>query len=338
MNDEADTPKPFDDAPFDDAPFDGAPFDNVALPHEDELPPDHRSGFVTLVGKPNVGKSTLLNAWLGVKIMAVSAKPQTTRNRLLGILTRPDAQVIFVDTPGIHLPRTRLGEYMVETARRAVPDADVVLFMVDASEPPTRADQEVARVLEMTQDIPIVLVLNKIDLLAPEEAETHRAAYEALGEFVASVPVSALSGYNRDALLEETIAMLPPGPRYYPEDQLTDQQERFVAAELVRERALELLQQEVPHALAVMVQDFKRRENGMIFIAATIYTERESQKEIVIGRDGAMLKRIGREARVALEQFLETKVYLELWVKVRKNWRRDERFLRQLGYEPPRER
>ncbi len=319
-------------------PIDFELFDDADIPHPSELPPDHRSGFVALVGKPNVGKSTLLNAWLGVKIVAVSAKPQTTRNRLLGILTRPDAQAVFVDTPGIHLPRTRLGEYMVETARRAVPDADVVLFMVDASQPPTRADQEVARVLEGAQGVPVVLVLNKIDLLSPDEAEAHRAAYEALGTFTASVPISALSGHNRDELLEETIALLPPGPRYYPEDQITDQQERFVAAELIRERALELLQQEVPHALAVIVQDFKPRENGVVYISATIYTERDSQKGIVIGHDGAMLKRIGREARLALEQFLETKVYLELWVKVRKNWRRDERFLRQLGYEPPKER
>ena len=319
-------------------PIDFELFEDADIPHPSELPPDHRSGFVALVGKPNVGKSTLLNAWLGVKIVAVSAKPQTTRNRLLGILTRPDAQAVFVDTPGIHLPRTRLGEYMVETARRAVPDADVVLFMVDASQPPTRADQEVARVLEGAQGVPVVLVLNKIDLLSPDEAETHRAAYEALGTFTASVPISALSGHNRDELLEETIALLPPGPRYYPEDQITDQQERFVAAELIRERALELLQQEVPHALAVIVQDFKPRENGVVYISATIYTERDSQKGIVIGHDGAMLKRIGREARLALEQFLETKVYLELWVKVRKNWRRDERFLRQLGYEPPKER
>jgi len=309
-----------------DAP-DSALFDDTALP------PDHRSGFVALVGKPNVGKSTLLNAWLGYKVAAVSSKPQTTRNRLLGILTRPDAQVVFVDTPGIHLPRTRLGEYMVAEARRAVPDADVLLFMVDASEPPTRADQEVARLVREVPDTPIILVLNKVDLVPSEEAEAHRAAYEALGTFTASVPISALLGHNRDALLEETVALLPSGPRYYPEDQITDQQERFVAAELIRERALELLQQEVPHALAVVVQDFKERENGVVYIAATLYTERESQKGIVIGRDGAMLKRIGRDARLALEQFLEAKVYLELWVKVRKNWRRDERFLRQLGYE-----
>jgi GTP-binding protein Era len=192
--------------------------------------------------------------------------------------------------------------------------------------------------LEGIQDIPVILALNKIDLLLPEELEARRAAYEALGAFTASAPISALSGYNRDELLEETIALLPPGPRYYPEDQITDQQERFVAAELIRERALELLQQEVPHALAVIVQDFKLRESGVVYISATIYTERESQKGIVIGHEGAMLKRIGREARLALEQFLEARVYLDLWVKVRKNWRRDERFLRQLGYEPPKGR
>jgi len=305
---------------------------------QSRLPADHRSGFVALVGKPNVGKSTLLNAWLGQKVAAVSAKPQTTRNRLLGILSRPDAQVIFIDTPGIHLPRTRLGEYMVAEARRAVPDADVVLFMVDASEPPTRADQEVARVLAQAPDTPTLLVLNKVDLLSSEEVETRRTAYEALGSYVASVPISALTGHNRDALLERTIALLPPGPRYYPEDQVTDQQERFVAAELIRERALELLQQEVPHALAVVVDDFKPRENGVVYISATVYTERESQKGIVIGHDGAMLKRIGREARLALEEFLGTRVYLELRVKTRKNWRRDEQFLRQLGYEPPQRR
>lgn len=331
MSDDTDRPDLSDFEGFDE-------LEGGMLPHPEELPPDHRSGFVALVGKPNVGKSTLLNAWLGVKIMAVSAKPQTTRNRLLGILTRPDAQVVFVDTPGIHLPRTRLGEFMVETARRAVPDADVILFMVDASEPPDRADVEVARVLERAREMPVILVLNKSDLVSGPDAETHRAAYEALGEFTATVPISALTGLNRDELLEETIALLPPGPRYYPEDQLTDQQERFVAAELIRERALELLQHEVPHALAVIVQDFKERENGVVYISATIYTERESQKGIVIGRDGAMLKRIGREARQSLEEFLESKVYLELWVKVRKNWRRDERFLRQLGYAPPRER
>jgi len=303
---------------------------------QQELPPNHRSGFVTLAGKPNVGKSTLLNAWLDFRIAAVSPKPQTTRNRLLGILTRPDAQAIFVDTPGIHLPRTKLGEYMVATAKRAIPDADVVVFMVDISKPPSRADREIAGLLERLRGVPVVLAMNKVDLVPPKEIKTRRAAFEDLMTSDESLCVSALTGYNRRDLLEAIIARLPLGPRYYPEGQLTDQPERFIASELIREQVLRLLQQEVPHAVAVLVEDFKERANGTIYISATIYTEKASQKGIVIGRQGTMLKRIGRDARIALEQFLDHKVYLELWVKVRKNWRRNEGYLRQLGYAMPR--
>ncbi len=301
-----------------------------------ELPPDHRSGFVALAGKPNVGKSTLLNAWLGTKVAAVSPKPQTTRNRLLGILTRPDAQVIFVDTPGIHLPRTKLGTYMVKTAKDAIMDADVVLFIVDMSELPNQADREIANLLAGLEGVTTFLVMNKADLLSPEERADRRAAYEALGQFAASVEISALHGHNLDELLGLTISSLPYGPRYYPEDQITDQQERFVASELIREQILRLLEQEVPHAVAVMVQEFKERPNDIVYIAANIFVEKESQKGIVIGQNGRMLKRIGQEARLALEQFLGRRVYLDLWVKVRKNWRRDERYLRELGYVPPR--
>lgn len=296
-----------------------------------ELPPDHRSGFVALIGKPNVGKSTLLNAWLGERIAAVSAKPQTTRTRLLGILTRPDAQVIFVDTPGIHQPRTKLGEYMVKVARQAIPDADVVLFMVDASEPPTQADVAIAQMLARPSTPPVILALNKCDLLSPDELEARSMAYEALGRFVGVERISALLGKNLDKLLDLVIVHLPFGPRYYPEDQLTDQHERFIASELIREQAMELLQQEVPHALAVVVEEFKERPNNVLYIAATLYTEKESQKGIVIGRNGSMLKRIGSKAREALEPFFGRKVYLDLWVKVRKDWRRDERFLREVG-------
>lgn len=301
-----------------------------------ELPPDHRSGFVALVGKPNVGKSTLLNAWLGTKVAAVSPKPQTTRTRLLGILTRPDAQMIFVDTPGIHLPRTKLGAYMVKTAKDAIMDADVVLFIVDMSELPTQADREIANLLAGLEGVTTFLVMNKADLLSPEERADRRAAYETLGRFAASVEISALHGHNLDDLLGLTISSLPCGPRYYPEDQITDQQERFVASELIREQILRLLEQEVPHAVAVMVQEFKERPNDVVYIAANIFVEKESQRGIVIGQNGRMLKRIGQEARLALEQFLGRKVYLDLWVKVRKNWRRDERYLRELGYVPPR--
>jgi GTP-binding protein Era len=296
------------------------------------LPPGHRSGFVAVVGKPNVGKSTLVNAWMGVRLAAVSPKPQTTRNRLLGILTRGDAQVIFVDTPGIHQPRTALGEYMVAQARRAVPDADLALFMVDVSTSPDRADEEVARLVAGAVQIPAVLVMNKVDLLSDEERAERLAAYEALGQFDAVYAISALHGENLEALLAEVIGLLPEGPRFYPPDQLTDQQERFVAAEMIREQALHHLEQEVPHALAVVVQDFVERDDGLLSITANLYTERDSQKGIVIGRGGAMLKQIGTSAREALEAFFGCRVYLELWVKVRKNWRRDPKMLQQLGY------
>ncbi|MHB1294478.1 MAG: GTPase Era [Anaerolineae bacterium] len=302
----------------------------------EDLPPDHRSGFVALVGKPNVGKSTLLNAWLGQKVAAVSPKPQTTRNRLLGILTRPDAQAIFVDTPGIHLPRTKLGNYMVETAKQAIPDADVVLFLVDVSQPPDEADRQIAHLVAGAK-VPVVMVQNKIDLVPEGERAAKREAYAALGGFE-STAISALAGEDRDKLLERVIGMLPLGPRYYPEDQLTDQEERYVAAELVREQILKLLEQEVPHAIAVVVQDFKERSEDMLYISATIYTEKDSQKGIVIGAKGATLKRIGRDARIELERFFERKVYLELWVKVRKNWRRDDAQLRQFGYNLPDDR
>jgi GTP-binding protein Era len=308
---------------------------NVGAKHEatfdQELPPNHRSGFIALIGKPNVGKSTLLNAWLGERVAAVSAKPQTTRTRLLGILTRPDAQAIFVDTPGIHLPRTKLGEHMVKAAQEAIPDADVVLFLVDVSEPPTQADMAIARMLDGRPGPPVILVMNKADLPTSEELAAHRAAYEILGHFAGAECISALKGENLDGLLDLVISHLPPGPRYYPEDQVTDQQERFIASEMIREQALELLQQEVPHAVAVVVEEFKERPNDVLYIAATIYTERESQKGIVIGRGGSMLKRIGSKAREALEPFFGRKVYLELWVKVRKDWRSDEHFLREAG-------
>jgi GTPase len=311
---------------------------------QEELPPDHRSGFVAMVGKPNVGKSTLMNAWLGVKLAAVSPKPQTTRTSMLGILTRPDAQVIFVDTPGIHEPRTKLGAYMVDKAQRAIDDADLILFVADITEAPDENDRRAAQFLadNVPADLPVVLALNKVDAGVVPDADEVRAAnhaaYESLGAFREVLEISALTGMNRDALLQRIIANLPQGPRFYPEDQLTDAQERFIAAELIREHALNALEQEVPHAIAVVVQDFEERENGVLYISANLFVEKESQKGIVIGRGGSMLKQIGRDARHELETFFETKVYLELWVKVRKNWRRNENYLRQLGYPRPKRR
>jgi GTP-binding protein Era len=308
---------------------------------EPELPPDHRSGFVAVVGRPSVGKSTLVNACVGQKVAIVSRKPQTTRNRILGILTRVDAQIIFVDTPGIHQPLHKLGEYMVKTAQRAVPDADLVLFVVDASVMPTEEDRQVARFLADrcrpprggTEYLsPITLVLNKMDHLPADKVQSHSVAYLALGQFADWMMTSALRGQNLDKLLATIIAHLPPGPRYFPSGQVTDVTERFIAGELVREQVLRLLQQEVPYAIAVVIEEFAERRPGLTHIAATIYVEKDSQKGIVIGRGGKMLKDIGAAARQQMELMLGTKVFLELWVKVRPKWRRDEAVLRNIGY------
>ncbi len=300
---------------------------------DEELPEDHRSGFVALVGKPNVGKSTLLNAWMGTKLAPVSPKPQTTRDQLLGILTREDAQILFMDTPGIHRPRTKLGDYMVEAAESVLPDADVVVLVTDLAVSPSREDRETAALLaKLPSDVARILAMNKVDRVSGQELESRRAAYEALGEFDRSLCISALLGEGVDELLQIAISALPQGPRYYPQDQLTDRQERFIVAELIREHAMRHLRQEVPHALAVVVEEMKERPNGTIYILAHIYVEKESQKGIVIGRGASMLKEIGHDARIELQRFLESKVYLDLQVRVRKNWRRNERALRQFGY------
>jgi GTP-binding protein Era len=313
------------------------------MPLEPELPPDHRSGFVALVGRPSVGKSTLVNACVGQKVAIVSRKPQTTRNRILGILTRADAQIIFVDTPGIHQPLHKLGEYMVKTAQKAVPDADLVLFVVDATVMPTEEDRQVARFLtdlsrpttggtEYQPHSPIILVLNKMDHLPADKVQPHSEAYLALGQFADWIMTSALRSQNLDKLLTAIITHLPPGPRYFPAGQVTDVTERFIAGELVREQVLRLLQQEVPYAIAVAIEEFTERRPGLTHIAATIYVEKDSQKGIVIGRGGKMLKDIGAAARREIEQMLDTRVFLELWVKVRPKWRRDEAALRNVGY------
>ncbi|MGQ9493928.1 MAG: GTPase Era [Anaerolineae bacterium] len=302
------------------------------LSFEEELPPEHRSGFVTLVGRPSVGKSTLLNAYVGQKVSIVSKKPQTTRNRIQGILTRPDAQVIFVDTPGIHQPLHKLGEYMVRTAQKAVPDADVVLFLVDVSVMPTEEDRLVAEFLAKKCSSPVILVLNKMDLLPPEKVSLHSEAYFALGQCDDWMMTSATQGQNLDKLLDLVIARLPLGPRYYPAGQVTDLSERFIASELIREQVLRFLHQEVPYAIAVVIEEFTERRPGLTYIAATIYVEKESQKGIVIGAKGEMLKKIGAAAREEIEHMLGAKVFLELWVKVRPKWRRDESALRYVGY------
>ncbi len=311
---------------------------DLSMIMDDEAPPGHRSGFVAVVGKPNVGKSTLINAWLGEKIAIVSPKPQTTRHRLRGILTRPDAQIIFVDTPGIHRPRHKLGEFMVETAAKSIPDADVVLFMVDVSERPTAEDERIAQLIEEQGQAPVVLVLNKADLLRPEKVQPHSNAYFELVKHDEWMMISATRGDNRNKLLSMVVDHLPEGPRYYPSDQLTDQNMRFLAAELVREQVLRFVHQEVPHSVAVVVEEWKQRREDLTYIGANIFVEKDSQKGIIIGEGGKMLKRIGREAREEVERLVGNRVYLELWVKVRKKWRRDEDELRRLGYALPRKK
>lgn len=306
------------------------------LPAEEELPPDHRSGFVAVVGRPNVGKSTLMNAFLGEKIAIVSPKPQTTRRRQLGILTTPGYQIIFEDTPGIHEPKHKLGEFMVETALSALRDADLILFMVDLSEPPTDEDRLIAALLKQhARGVPVLLALNKLDLVPAERVSAHAAAFRDLAPGAKAVALSATTGQGRDDLLKCIVEMLPLGPRYFPEDQLSDAPLRAITAEIVREKALLHLHQEVPHAVAVVVEEFKPRDETMTYIAATLYVERESQKGILVGKGGAMLRRIGQDARPEIEALVGTKVYLDLWVKVLKNWRKDEKALRRLGYRLP---
>lgn len=313
--------------------FDEDEFETVSLPDNPNWPEGHRSGFIAVVGRPNVGKSTLMNAYLGQKIAIVSPKAQTTRNRLMGILTQPDAQLIFIDTPGIHQPAHKLGHYLVNVARRAIPDADVILWMVDGSESPAAEDRLVVEAIASARsDAPLILVMNKADLLAREAVQARLNEFTALYRPDVAMAVSARSGYNRDALLDTIIQFLPDGPRYYPEDQVTDLQTRFIAAEMVREAALELLRHEIPHSLAVVVDEFKHRQNEMIYISAWVYVERESQKGIVIGQGGKTLKKIGLAARSQIEEMVEAKVFLDLRVKVRPQWRSNKDELKRLGY------
>lgn len=294
-----------------------------------------------MIGRPNVGKSTLFNRILGQKIAITSPKPQTTRDQLLGIWTKEDAQILFLDTPGIHHAQHRLGAYMNTVAQETIEDADVVLWLVEVDKPPTEEDAAIAAMLvtlakKATGDFgPLVLGLNKADAAGVSEPPPERVAEyaELLGDLpFQPVVLSALMGSGVDALLATLRELLPVGPRYYDEDQVTDLQTRFIVAELIREKALNLLQQEVPHSIAVVVDEFTPRSADLTYIAAVIYVERSSQKGIVLGEGGRMIKRIGRASRPEIEELLGTRVYLDLWVKVWEKWRRREPMLRRLGY------
>ncbi|MEI6513467.1 MAG: GTPase Era [bacterium] len=294
--------------------------------------PDYKTGFVAVVGKPNVGKSTLINALVGQKVSAVSSKPQTTRRRVLGILTLPKSQVIFVDTPGIHQPHNKLGQLMIQTAQQAVTDGDVILFMVDGSRLPDFEDRKIAQILNNDHVPPVILVMNKMDKLKAERVESNVAAYQALVKHVDWMMTTALRKVNLDKLLDQINNVLPEGPPLFEEDQVTDQSMRIFASELIREKVLHKTRQEVPHSVAVLVELWEERTNGVVHIGATIYVEKDSQKGILIGQGGIMLKQIGQLAREEIEEALEQKVYLELWVKVRRDWRQDPNALRSLEF------
>ncbi|MEW6182894.1 MAG: GTPase Era [Bacillota bacterium] len=343
---------------------------------------DHRSGFVSIIGRPNVGKSTLLNRLVGSKVAIISDKPQTTRHRIQGVLTLPDAQIIFLDTPGIHKPRHQLGQYMVKVALNTLREVGLVLFLVEANAAFGPGDEYILERL-ISAKTPVVLCINKIDLMPRESLLPLIADLQQKHNFEAIVPLSAFSGENTDRLMQVILSHLPPGPRYYPPDEVTDQPEKVVIAELIREKVLHLAREEVPHGVTVTVEEMELRAGGkarkdgspgmpdaggkrpeitrvsdaqssinpeslgrkagnealmrppgeVLFIRAVIYTERDSHKAIIVGRKGQMLKNIGQLAREEIEALFGSRVYLDLWVKVKPNWRRNGTFLGHFGYQ-----
>ena len=300
------------------------------MPDLDSPTKAFRCGYVSLVGRPNVGKSTLLNTILGEKVAIVTPKPQTTRNRINGIKTLPHAQIIFIDTPGIHKPRQRLGEAMNRVAFEALEEVDIVLFMVEPEAPRSGDIFVLERIKQV--DKPVFLLINKLDTVKKNEILPVIEAYSKLYPFKEIIPLSALKTNGIDVLLEMVVKYIPEGPKLYPDDIVTDQMERFMAAEIIREKIMEATQEEVPYSSAVEIEQWQERDDGVVFIQANIYIERDGQKGIIIGNKGARLKSIGTKARQDIEGLLGTRVFLELWVKIKKDWRSDERTLRELGF------
>lgn len=301
---------------------------------DDQLPPDHQSGVVAVVGRPNVGKSTLINRLIGQKIAIVSPKPQTTRRQQLGIYTDDKTQILFVDTPGLHAPQHKLGEYMVKAAETAFRDADVILLLMDLSETPDDGDRHLAETVQRLRGAtPVVLAVNKGDIALNEAVKRARVEeYAALLPHERLLLISAQNGDNVDVLLDDLKSRMPMGPRYYPADQVSEVNMRFIAAEVVREKVMISTEDEIPYAVAVEIDSFRERSENLTYISAVIYVERDSQKGIVIGKNGEKIKQIGSLARAELSNILGTSVYLELNVKVAKNWRSDEDLMRRLGY------
>ena len=290
-----------------------------------------KSGFVAIVGRPNVGKSTFMNYVLGQKIAIMSDKAQTTRNKIQGVYTKEDAQIVFLDTPGIHKPKHELGEFMVKSAYSALKEVDAVLFMVNVSEKRGPGDDFIIEKLKGIKT-PIFLVLNKIDLVTPEVLLERVESYKDALDFAGVFPISVLQGNNVNELMEALINALPEGPQYYPADQITDHPEYFVVSELIREKILQLTQEEIPHSVAVTVDKMQKDEFDKVHVYANIIVERKSQKGIIIGKGGRLLKEIGTRARHDIQQLLGNKVYLELWVKVEKDWRKRKSNLQEYGY------
>ena len=289
-----------------------------------------KSGFVTLIGRPNVGKSTLMNCLIGQKIAITSNKPQTTRNRIQTVLTLEEGKIVFVDTPGIHKAKNKLGEYMVNVAERTLNEVDVVLWLVEPTTFIGAGEKHIAEQLRRVRT-PVILVINKVDMIKKEEILKVIDTYRKLYDFMEIVPVSARSGTNTDELLKVIFQYLPYGPQFYDEDTVTDQPERQIVAEIIREKALHSLNEEIPHGIAVCIDQMKARKK-MMDIQATIICERDSHKGIIIGKQGAMLKKIGSTARFEIERMLECKVNLQLWVKVKKDWRDSEFLMKNFGY------
>lgn len=293
---------------------------------------EFKSGFVAIIGRPNVGKSTLINILVKQKIAVVSKKPQTTRHKFRCIVNLSNAQIIFIDTPGFHKPHDLLGKHLNKTVRQTLREVDVIIFLADAYKGIGKGDDYIASELKKL-DTPVIIALNKIDRLNADQLKAQLEMAKQLGKFKKTIAISSLLGKNTNQLLEEIIALLPPGPKYYPDEMITDQPERIVFAEFIREKVLELTREEIPHSIAVQVEDIRPRETqDLIDVTATIYVERESQKGIIIGKGGKLLKEIGSRARLDLERLLGNRVFLQLWVKIKKDWRRKEKELKELGF------
>jgi GTPase len=293
---------------------------------------EYKSGFISIIGRPNVGKSTFLNRVIGQKIAIMSDKPQTTRNKVQGVLTTDDSQLIFIDTPGIHKPKHKLGDFMMKVAQNTLKGVDLILFMVNAEEGFGRGEEFIIEKFQSVKT-PIFLIINKIDKIHPDDLFALIGSYKEKHPFQEIVPISALEGNNVEHLLTVIKKYLPEGPQYYPADQVTDHPERFIVSELIREKALHLTREEIPHSLAVVIDKMERRQDkDVIHVMATVIVERDSQKGIVIGKQGSMLKEIGKLARADIENLLGSKVFLELWVKVQKDWRNKMNQLRDYGF------